>query len=131
MKELDPLVFWAVFQEMLGWWLYAILGVAAVATVLFLRALMQEHGLNARRFVWSQAVGLVGGLGALLFMWGVTSSSIMDVGGPIDALVVVGIYLAGWAGATMLFYAVAGFGRGRTAETRPEAYRAGVHAPAE
>ncbi len=109
MKELDPLVFWSVFQEMLGFWLYVIVAVALVATVLFLRAILQEHGLNARRFVWSQAVGLVGGLAALWFMWTITSSSIRDVGGPIDALVVVGIYLLGWGGATMLFYAVAGF----------------------
>jgi tetrahydromethanopterin S-methyltransferase subunit D len=111
MKDLDPLVFWAVFREMLGPWLYVILAVALVATVLFVRALFQEHGLNARRFVWSQAAGLVGGLGALLFMWAITSSSIRDVGGPIDALMVIGIYLAGWAGATMLFYAVAGLAR--------------------
>lgn len=109
MQELDPMVFWAVFQEMLGFWLYLIIAVAVVATVLFIRALLQEHGLNARRFVLSQAFGLAGGIAALLFMWAITSSSIMDVGGPIDALVVVGIYLAGWAGATMLFYAVAGF----------------------
>ncbi len=54
MKELDPLVFWAVFREMLGPWLYIILAVAVVATVLFLRSILQEHGLEARRLIWSQ-----------------------------------------------------------------------------
>jgi uncharacterized membrane protein YhaH (DUF805 family) len=116
MKELDPLVFWSVFQEMLGFWLYVIVAVALVATVLFLRAILQEHGLNARRLVWSQVVGLVGGLAALWFMWTITSSSIRDVGGPIDALLVLGIYLLGWGGATMLFYAVAGFTRAGSAK---------------
>ena len=108
MKDLDPLVFWAVFREMLGPWLYVIIAVAVVATLLFLRAILAEHGLSARRLVWSQVAGLAGGVAALLFMWGITKSSIRDVGGPIDALIVVGIYLVGWAGATMRFYAVAG-----------------------
>lgn len=113
MKDLDPLVFWTVFGEMLGGWLWPLAIVVVLTTLLFLRAVLQEHGLNARRFLWSQAVGLVGGLAALGFMWTITESSIMDVGGAIDALVVVAIYLAGWAGATMLFYASSGFVRRR------------------
>jgi hypothetical protein len=111
MKDLDPLVFWAVFGEMLGLWLWPLAIVVVVTTLLFLRAVMQEHGLNARRFLWSQAAGLVGGLAALVFMWTITKSSVWDVGGAIDALMVVAIYLAGWAGATMLFYAASGFAR--------------------
>jgi hypothetical protein len=108
MSELDPAVFWAVFTEMLGFWIYVIIAVAAVTTVLFVRALLQEHGLDFRRFVLSQALGLAGGLAALVFMWWITNSSTRDVGGPIDALLVGAIYLLGWAGATMLFYAVSG-----------------------
>jgi hypothetical protein len=109
MNELDPLVFWAVFREMLGVWLYVIVAVAVVTTILFLRAILQERGLEARRLIWSQVVGLAGGIAAVAFMFWVTGSSLRDVGGPIDALLTVAIYLAGWGGATMLFYAVAGF----------------------
>lgn len=109
MKELDPMVFWAVFREMLGVWLYVIVAVTVVATILFLRAIFQERGLEARRLIWSQVVGLAGGIAAVAFMFGVTGSGLRDIGGPIDALLTVGIYLAGWGGATMLFYAVAGF----------------------
>lgn len=108
MSEFDVTVFWSVFAEMLGFWLYVILAVAAVTTVLFVRALLREQGLDARRFVKSQALGLAGGLAALAFMWWITSSSIRDVGGPVDGLLVLGIYLLGRAGATMLFYAVSG-----------------------
>jgi len=118
MQELDPLVFWAVFREMLGGWLYVILVVAVVATVLFVRAILQEHGLEARRLVWSQVAGLAGGVAAVAFMFWVTRSGLRDIGGPVDALLAVGIYLAGWGGATMLFYAVAGF-----VEARPEPRR--------
>ncbi len=107
MKELDPLVFWTVLQEMLGAWLYAIVAVAVIATALFVRALLRLGGLDARRLVLSQAAGLAGGLAALFFMWGVTHSSIGDIGGPIDALVALGIYLLGWGGATMLSYGLA------------------------
>mgnify|MGYP001817911715 FL=1 len=108
MQELDPRVFWSVFQEMLGAWLYVLIALALLATVLFVRALFQEHGLRAGRFVWSQVAGLAGGLAALIFMWQITHSSLFDIGGPIDALLVLLIYLAGWAGSTMLFYAIAG-----------------------
>jgi hypothetical protein len=121
MSEFDLWVFWAVFAEMLGIWLYVIVAVAAVTTVLFVRALLQEHGLDFRRFVVSQALGLAGGLAALFFMWWITNSSIRDVGGPVDALLVVGIYLLGWAGATMLFYAVSGL---RRRSARPAAVAA-------
>ncbi len=117
MSELDLAVFWSVFVEMLGFWLYIIIAVAVVTTILFIRAVLQEQGLDFRRFVMSQALGLAGGLAALFFMWWITNSSIRDVGGPIDALLVVGIYLLGWAGATMLFYAVSGLMRSRPAAT--------------
>jgi hypothetical protein len=108
MSDFDLAVFWSVFEEMLGFWLYVIVAVAVVTTILFIRALLQEHGLDFRRFVFSQALGLAGGLGALGFMWWITSSSIRDIGGPIDGLLVLGIYLLGWGGATMLFYAGSG-----------------------
>ncbi len=117
MSELDLAVFWSVFVEMLGFWLYIIIAVAVVTTILFIRAVLQEQGLDFRRFVMSQALGLAGGLAALFFMWWITNSSLRDVGGPVDALLVVGIYLLGWAGATMLFYAVSGLMRSRPAAT--------------
>jgi hypothetical protein len=120
MSEFDLAVFWSVFAEMLGVWLYVIIAVAVATTILFVRALLQEHGLDFRRFVMSQALGLAGGLAALFFMWWITNSSILDVGGPIDALLVLGIYLVGWAGATMLFYAASGLLRRRPAATTAE-----------
>lgn len=108
MQQLDPMTFLAVFQEMLGFWFHVILAVVLLTTLLFVRAVLREHGLSARRLVWSQVLGLAGGIGALLFMWAVTHSSWRDIGGPVDLLLVAGIYLAGWAGSTMLFYAVTG-----------------------
>lgn len=108
MKDLDPAVFLSVFQEMLGVWLYVMAVVALITTLLFLRAILQEHGLSAKRLVWSQVAGLAGGIAALLFMWAVTHSSWRDIGGPVDLLLVAAIYLAGWGGSTMLFYAVTG-----------------------
>ena len=40
MKEIDPLVFLAVFQEMLGPWLWVLLGLAALTTVAFIWLLL-------------------------------------------------------------------------------------------
>ena len=66
MKELDPLVFVAVFQEMLGPLLWVMLLVAVVGTVAFLALLVRERGLVSRRLVLSEVLGIFGGGVALV-----------------------------------------------------------------
>ena len=53
MKELDPLVFLSVFQEMLGFWLWIMLAAAAVGLVAFVALLVRERSLVSRRLVLS------------------------------------------------------------------------------
>ncbi|NAZ35360.1 DUF5368 family protein [Rubellimicrobium sp. CFH 75288] len=114
MSEITPGVLWAVFWEMLGLWLPVLIAAAVLVTVLFVLVLRRD-GLRFRRLVGSQVAGLAGGLAALVFMWAVTNSSPRDVGGPVDVLLLLGIYLLGWGGGTMLFYALAGLAARRRA----------------
>lgn len=121
MKELDPAVVLAVFHEMLGTWLWVVMALAVVATLAFLVVLVRERGLSPRRLVWSELAGLAGGVAAVLIMQAVTNSGFADLGGPIDWLLVVGIFVAGAIGAIVGVYALLGLaGLAR----RPDAERA-------
>ena len=53
MKELDPMVFLAVFQEMLGAWLWIWLILGAVAAVAFVALLLRERRIVSRRLMLS------------------------------------------------------------------------------
>ncbi len=108
MKDLDILVFVAVFQEMLGALLWA--GLAAVAVILigFAWMLLRERGLRMARLAWAELAGLVGGVAAILVMQRVTHSSFADIGGPIDWVLVAVIWLAGFVLATLAGYLVLG-----------------------
>jgi hypothetical protein len=109
MKDLDLTVFVSVFQEMLGSVLLWLLVAAAVAvTLAFLVVLLRERRISSRRLVWSEIVGVVGGCAAVLFMQTITHSSFGDLGGPIDWLLVLGIWALGAGGATLLGYAAFG-----------------------
>jgi hypothetical protein len=106
MQELDPLVFFAVFQEMLGFWLWVLLAVAALGIGSFAYTVIRDRGLRAGRFVAAQLIGIVGGFAALFFMWWITSSSIRDVGGAIDVVLVLAIWAGGFLGGTILSYGI-------------------------
>jgi hypothetical protein len=130
MKDLDIGVFVAVFQEMLGVWLWVGVAAAAVVLLLFLRLLLCERRMLAARLAWAQLFGLAGGVAAILIMQGVTHSSFADIGGPIDWVLVVVIYAVGAVIATIAAYTL--LGHLWPAECRPRAATrpAQVHRPA-
>ncbi|MCX8146747.1 MAG: DUF5368 domain-containing protein, partial [Azovibrio sp.] len=61
MKELDPLVFLAVFQEMLGPLLWVLLLLIIGGTLAFVLLLLKEKTIVSRRLVRSELAGLAGG----------------------------------------------------------------------
>jgi len=108
MKSFDPLVFYYVFQEMLGM-LLPLLVVLAVAGVLaFIAVLRHDGGLVSRRLVVSEAVGVAGGFAALALMAAVTLSGFTDAGGPVDWLLIGIIWGVGMVGTTILAYTAQG-----------------------
>jgi len=105
MKDLNPIVFWAVFQEMLGPWLWVVIAASVVATIAFVWVVIREGRLSSRRLVWSEVAGLAGGVAALLIMMAVTNSRFADLGGPIDWLLAVSIFALGFVGSIVGVYA--------------------------
>lgn len=108
MKDLDPVVFLAVFQEMLGFGLWLLMVLAIFGVVGFITVFLRERKLDSRRLVRSELVGLVGGLAALALSAQVTVSGFTDAGGPVDWLLIGLIWGVGLAGTTMIAYAAQG-----------------------
>lgn len=109
MKELDPMVFLAVFQEMLGPLLWVMLAVAFLGVAAFVALLLRERGIVSRRLVRSELLGLVGGVMALVIMAQVSSSGFTDAGGPADWFLIALVYGVGAVATTVLAYAAMGW----------------------
>ncbi len=109
MKELDPLVFLAVFQEMLGPLLWVMLLLAAGGVAAFVALVIKEGTLVSRRLIRSELLGLLGGAVALVIMAKVSSSGFTDAGGPADWFLIALVYGVGAVGTTVLAYAAMGW----------------------
>ncbi|WP_397473649.1 DUF5368 domain-containing protein [Pusillimonas sp.] len=109
MKELDLFVLLAVFHEMLGALLWVLLFAAVFSIAALAVLLLRERRIDARRLLRSQAIGLLGGAGALVLMVRVSSSGFMDVGGPIDWLLIALVFGIGLIGVTVAFYTLGGW----------------------
>lgn len=109
MKELDPMVFLAVFQEMLGPLLWLMLLVIIVGTAAFAALLVKEKGIQSRRLVRSELIGILGGGLALVLMAKVSSSGFTDAGGPADWFLIALVFGLGLAGTAILVYTVLGW----------------------
>lgn len=111
MKELDPFILLAVFQEMLGPLLWLILAVVVVGTLAFLLLLVRERKIYSRRLMWSQLAGLFGGVISLVIMAKVSASGYSDAAGPADWILLVLVFAVGAVGTTVLTYTIAGWVR--------------------
>jgi|GEM_PF-99918 len=112
MKELDLWVFVAVFEEMLGPWLWVTVGAGALALVAFVYVLVRDRGIHPRRLVWSEGAAAFGGAIAVLVMQAVTHSGFADIGGPVDWVLGIAIFAGGAAATLIASYALLGlFGR--------------------
>ena len=107
MKELEIGVFVSVFVEMLGPVLFWLMVLAIlVVTAAFVWVLIRDRGLDSKRLVRAQVVGLLGGIAAILFMQWITNSGFRDIGGPVDLMLVALIFVLGAIGAAILAYTV-------------------------
>ncbi|MBL8432358.1 MAG: DUF5368 domain-containing protein [Dechloromonas sp.] len=111
MKELDPLVFLVVFQEMLGPLLWLMIAVVVVGTAAFVALLLKERTINSKRLVRAEFAGLLGGVLALVLMARVSSSGFTDAGGPADWFLIALVFGLGLAGTAILVYTVLGWRR--------------------
>jgi uncharacterized membrane protein YhaH (DUF805 family) len=107
MKEMTIGTMIAVFEEMFGRALFwAMVAAAVIVTLLYLYVLIRDHTVSWRKFLVAQLAMPVGAVAAVVFVWAITSSGLRDVGGPIDALTLLGVAAAGAVGAAILVYTV-------------------------
>jgi hypothetical protein len=111
MKDLDAWVFFAVFQEMLGPWLWVALAAGALALAGFVLVLLRDRGLRPRRLVWAEVAAIMGGIAAILVMQRVTHSGFADIGGPIDWVLGIAIFAGGAMATLIAAYALLGLMR--------------------
>ena len=110
MNELDPIILFYVFQEMLGTpLLVALLTIIVVGTLAFVSLLVREKGVIATRMVRSQILGVLGGVLALVLMARVSSSGFTDAGGPADWFLIALVFGCGLIGTTAITYAALGW----------------------
>ncbi len=107
MKELTLETLLAVFQDMFGAGLFwALVAAAAVITALYLFVLVRDRHVGWRKFLIAQLFMPVGAVAAVAFVLWVTNSRIADMGGPVDAIILLGIAALGAVGVAILVYTV-------------------------
>ncbi len=109
MKDLDPLVFVAVFQEMLGPLLWVMLLLIVAGTAAFVALMLKERAINSKRLLRAEMAGLLGGGLALVLMAKVSSSGFTDAGGPADWFLIAMVFGLGLAGTVILVYTYLGW----------------------
>ncbi|MCL4676405.1 MAG: DUF5368 family protein [Pararhodobacter sp.] len=113
MEELTLGTLIAVWEEMFGGALFwAMVVVAAVITALYIYVLIRDRAMSMRKFLLAQLSMPVGAVAAVGFVLTITSSSLSDMGGPIDWLVLLGIAAAGAVGFAILVYVAQSLIRG-------------------
>lgn len=113
MKELDPAVFVAVFQEMLGLWFWPLIALAAFIVLLCLYVLARDRRIVSARLLAAEVLGLAGGAFGIWLAFTVTNSDWADIGGPIDWVLLIAIFAAGTVGGIVFAYGLLGLLAGR------------------
>jgi hypothetical protein len=109
MKELTLSTILGVFEEMFGrglFWGLVVLGLGVVGALAVV--LMRERGVLSRRLILAEIAGVAGGILAVWLVMFITSSRLADLGGPVDMLVMIGVWLAGAVGTVVAVYSVLG-----------------------
>jgi drug/metabolite transporter (DMT)-like permease len=116
MQELTFSTLIAVAEEVFGRGLFwALVAAALVGLLAFAAILVRDRGLRTGPFVWAEIVGIFGGIAAILFVQAMTRSGFTDIGGPIDWVALLAIWLAGAIGTTLIAYVALRLMRGRPA----------------
>lgn len=109
MKQLDFMSIFSIFQEMLGAFLWPLFFIAIFGLMLFIGLLVFDRRIVYRRLGFSLLVGVFGGAIGLFILGQLSISSFTDAAGPIDWLMVIGVYLGGFAAATVIIYTLFGW----------------------
>ncbi|MBN9888591.1 DUF5368 domain-containing protein [Salipiger abyssi] len=105
MQELTFGTLIAVFEEIFGQALFwAMVVVAGLITLAYLYVLIRDRAVSWHKFLWAQLSMPVGAVLAVWFVLFETRSSLADIGGPIDVILLLAIAVAGAIGLAILVY---------------------------
>lgn len=105
MKELTFDTMLAVLEDIFGAGLFWVLVVGAViVTLAYVYVLVRDRAVSWRKFLLAQLSMPVGAILAVGLVLVVTDSSLADIGGAIDLLVLLGVALVGAIGMAILVY---------------------------
>jgi glucan phosphoethanolaminetransferase (alkaline phosphatase superfamily) len=117
MESLSLTTILAVFEEMFGRGLFWVMVLVAVAiTMAYLYVLIRDRSMSMRKFLLAQVSMPFGGVAAVAFVMLMTNSGFRDIGGPIDWLVLLGVFGAGAVGFAILVYVAQSLMRGKSAQ---------------
>ena len=95
----------AVFEEIFGRGLFWVMVAAALlVTVAYLYVLIRDRAMSMHKFLWAQLSMPFGAIAAVLFVQVMTQSHFRDIGGPVDAIVLLGVAAMGAVGIAILVY---------------------------
>ena len=118
MKELTFGTLIAVFEEIFGRGLFwTMVLVVAIVTLGYLYVLVRDRSLSMRKFLLAQLSMPIGAIAAVLFVQAVTNSGFVDIGGPIDVIVLLAVAALGAVGIAILVYTMQSLLRRETVET--------------
>ncbi|HLS21806.1 MAG TPA: DUF5368 domain-containing protein [Paenalcaligenes sp.] len=105
MKELTLETLFAVLEEMFGAGLFwSLLIVAIIVTIGYVYVLIRDRAVSMKKFLWAQICMPIGAVLAVWFVMASTDSAFIDLGGPIDYVVLLGVAVAGAVGCAILVY---------------------------
>jgi hypothetical protein len=114
MKELTLSTLLAVFEEIFGTALFwALVVTALIVTLAFVYVLLRDRKLVGSRLLRAELTAPLGAIAAILFVLTITSSGLSDLGGPVDAIVMILIGALGAVGLTILAYVAQAVTEGR------------------
>ena len=117
MEEFSLMTLLAVFEEMFGRGLFwAMVAVAVIVTLGYVYVLVRDRAMSMRKFLLAQLSMPIGGAAAVWFVMIMTNSGFADIGGPIDWIVLLGVFVAGAIGFAILVYVVQSLMRGKSAD---------------
>ncbi|MCC5965715.1 MAG: DUF5368 domain-containing protein [Natronohydrobacter sp.] len=117
MEEFSLMTLLAVFEEMFGRGLFwTMVAVAVAITSAYAFVLIRDRSMSMRKFLLAQLSMPFGGAAAVWFVMMMTNSGFRDIGGPIDWIVLLGVFVAGAIGFAILVYVVQSLMRGKSAE---------------
>lgn len=114
MEEFSLMTILAVFEEMFGRWLFwGMVAVAVVITLAWIYVLFRDRALSFRKYLVAQLSMPFGAVAAVWFVLWMTRSTLADIGGPIDVIVLLGVAALGAVGLAILVYVAQALLRGR------------------